>query len=104
MTTWTWMRLTASWWLLRRAVKGTGWLLLGATLIAAWPLTLVTAAGYAAAWWRGWPTVRLRRAAYWALPGTAIWVLTQAGHDRAWRAAAPTLGRSTRRGWARPTR
>jgi len=53
MTTWTWMRLTASWWLLRRAVKGTGWLLLGATLIAARPLTLVTAAGYAAAWWRG---------------------------------------------------
>jgi hypothetical protein len=99
MTTWTWMRLTASLWLLRRVVKGTAWLLLGATLIAAWPLTLVTAAGYVAAWWRGWPTVRLRRAAYWALPGTAIWVLTQAGHDRAWRAAAPTLGRAWERSW-----
>ena len=57
MTTWTWMRLTASLWLLRRAVRGTGWLLLGATLIAAWPLTLVTVAGYVAAWRRGWPPV-----------------------------------------------
>ena len=99
MTTWTWMRLTASWWLLRRAVKGTGWLLLGATLIAAWPLTLVTAAGYAAAWWRGWPTVRLRRAAYWALPGTAVWALAQAAHERAWRAAALTSGRAWEHSW-----
>jgi hypothetical protein len=99
MTTWTWMRLTASLWLLRRAVKGAGWLLLGATLIAVWPLTLVTAAGYVAAWWRGWPTLRLRRAACWALPGTAVWVLAQAVHDRAWRATALTVGRAWEHSW-----
>jgi hypothetical protein len=47
----------------RKAVKATGWLLAFATVIAAWPLTLATIAGYVAAWWRGWPPARLRRAA-----------------------------------------
>jgi hypothetical protein len=99
MTTGTWLRLTVSLCLLRKAVKGTGWLLLGATLIAAWPLTLVTAAGYVTAWWRGWPAVRLRRAGIWALPGAAVAVLAQAGHHGAWPAAALTSGHAWQHSW-----
>lgn len=53
MTVWSWLRLTACLWLVRKAVKATGWLLAFATVIAAWQLTLVTIAGYVAAGWRG---------------------------------------------------
>lgn len=53
MTVWSWLRLTACLWLVRKAVKATVWLLAFATVIAAWQLTLVTIAGYVAAGWRG---------------------------------------------------
>jgi hypothetical protein len=99
MTAWTWMRLTASLWLLRKAVKVTPWLLLVAVLIAAWPLSLVVLAGYVAAWWRGWPPARLCRAAACALPGIAVWVLAPAVHVRAWRAAVLTSGRAWQHSW-----
>jgi len=46
MTVWSWLRLTACLWLVRKAVKATGWLLAFVTVIAArpplrttWPLT-----------------------------------------------------------------
>jgi hypothetical protein len=94
MTTWSWIRLTAGLWLLRKAAKGIGWLLLAATLIAAWPLTLIMAAGFTAAWWRGWPTVRLRRAAAWTLPGTVAWLAGQAIRHRAWQNTALTAVRA----------
>ena len=74
MTVWSWLKLTASLWLLRKAVKGAGWLLLVLAMLAAWPLTLVTLAGYAAAWWRGWPPARLSRAAAWSLVLPAAWL------------------------------
>ena len=43
MTVSSWLKLTVSLWLLRKTVKGTGWLLVFAVVIAAWPLTLIVA-------------------------------------------------------------
>jgi hypothetical protein len=77
MTVWSWLRLTACLWLVRKAVKAAGWLLAFVTVIAAWPLTLVTIAGYAAAWWRGWPPARLHRA--------AVSAVLSAHHGRSYR-------------------
>ena len=74
MTVWAWLKLTAALWLIRKALKLTWWLLLAVAAIAAWPVTVVTAAGYTAAWLRGWPPVRLYRAAAWSLPVTAAWL------------------------------
>jgi hypothetical protein len=99
MSVWSWLRLTASLWLLRKAVKWAGWLLLLAVVIAAWPLTLLVLAGYVAAWWRGWPPARLRRAAVWTLSGTAVWLLAQAVHDRDWQTAALTAGHAWGHSW-----
>ncbi|HEX3306066.1 MAG TPA: DUF87 domain-containing protein [Streptosporangiaceae bacterium] len=76
MTVWAWLKLTAALWLIRKAFKLTWWLLLAVAAIAAWPVTVVTAAGYTAAWLRGWPPVRLYRAAAWSLPVTAAWLIT----------------------------
>ena len=67
MSVWSWLKLTVCLWLLRKAVKATGWLLAFAAVIAAWPLTLVIAAGYLAAWWRARPPTWLRRGAAWSL-------------------------------------
>jgi hypothetical protein len=46
VTPWAWLKFTIFLWLLRKTVKLTGWLLLAAVVIAAWPVTLVAAAGY----------------------------------------------------------
>ena len=72
MTVWSWVRLTVTLWLLRKALKVTGWLLLALLVLALWPVTVATAAGYVAAWLRGWPPVRLRRAAVGSLAVTAV--------------------------------
>jgi hypothetical protein len=90
MTVWTWLKLTVCLWLLRKAVTITGWLLLAALAVAAWPVTLAAAAGYGAAWLRGWPPVRLGRAAAWALPFTAVWLVAGIVHDHGWRTALVT--------------
>ncbi len=66
MSVWGWLKLTICLWLLRKMIKAGGWLLLAALAVAAWPVTLVAATGYGAAWLRGWPPTRLRRAAAWA--------------------------------------
>ena len=76
MTVWAWLKLTACLWLIRKAFRLAWWLLLAVAAIAAWPVTIVTAAGYTAAWLRGWPPVRLYRAAAWSLPVTAAWLIT----------------------------
>src|ERR1700689_2425158 len=55
-------------WLLRKAVRMFGGLALFALAAAGWPVTLVAITGYGTAWLRGWPPVRLRRAAAWSLP------------------------------------
>jgi hypothetical protein len=58
VSVWSWLKLTICLWLLRKAVKGAGWLLVAVLAIVVWPVTLVAAAGYTAAWLRGWPPVR----------------------------------------------
>jgi len=74
MSIWSWLKLAVFLWLLRKAFRLAGWLLLAAAAVAAWPVTLVAAAGYGAAWLRGWPPARLYRTAAWALPVTVAWL------------------------------
>ena len=45
MTAWTWLKFTIFLWLLRKTFKLTGWLLLAAAVVAAWPVTVVAAPG-----------------------------------------------------------
>src|SRR5581483_6074436 len=85
-------------WLLRRIAKITGWLLVAAIAIAAWPVTVTAAAGYLAAWLGGWPAVRLYRTAAWALPVTAIWVTGLEIRRPGW-AAVRVPGRVWADGW-----
>ena len=87
MSIWSWLKLTAALWLIRKSFKAFGWLLVAAA-IAAWPLTVVAAIGYLAAWLRGWPPGRLWRAAGWALPMTVIYAICEALRLRAWQAVA----------------
>ena len=98
MSVWSWLRLTVCLWLLRKLIKGTGWLLVAAVALAAWPATLVAVAGFVAAWLRGWPPVRLGRAAALALPMTAVWLAAEA-RQRAWPAAARDPVRDWAHGW-----
>ncbi len=91
MTVWAWLRLSISLWLLRKAVKAAGWLLLGLLAVALWPVTIVAIAGYTAAWLRGWPPARLGRAAAAFVPLTALWLLLGAVlRQPGWHAAAPS--------------
>jgi hypothetical protein len=85
---WSWLKLTAALWLIRKAFKAFGWLLVAAAAIAAWPLTTVAALGYLTAWLRGWPPSRLWHAAGWALPMTAVYAIGQALQLHAWQAVA----------------
>jgi hypothetical protein len=88
VSVWSWLRLTVCVWLLRKAVKGTVWLLGLVIVVAVWPLTAVTLGGYAAGWWRGWPPARLRRAAAWSSVAVPVWLATAAAHAiRPWSAA-----------------
>jgi hypothetical protein len=88
VSVWSWLKLTAALWLIRKTVKLAGWLLLAAVAVAAWPLTLTAAVGYLAAWLRGWPPSRLWRAAAWALPMTAVYAIGEALRVHAWQAVA----------------
>ena len=99
MSVWSWLKLTVFLWLLRKMIKGTGWLLLAALAVAVWPVTLVTVAGYAAAWLRGWPPVRLGRAAAAALPTTVIWLVAEGARQHAWQAIALAPVRDWAHGW-----
>src|SRR6266702_4627079 len=99
MTVWSWLKLTIALWLIRKAVKATGWLLLAALAVAVWPLTLMTAIGYAAAWLRGWPPARLRRTAAGTLTVTAVYLLAGAARQHGWRALALTPARDWAHGW-----
>jgi hypothetical protein len=98
MSVWSWLKLTACLWLLRKTVKAVRWLLLAAAAVATWPVALVTVTGYAAAWLRGWPPTRLYRAAAWTLPVTAAWLVSLEVRTPGWLAAR-TPGRTWARGW-----
>jgi Helicase HerA, central domain len=74
MSIWSWLKFVTFLWLLRKGFRLARWLLLAVAAIAAWPVTAVAAAGYIAAWLRGWPPARLYRAATWALIVTATWL------------------------------
>ena len=93
MSPWSWLKFTIFLWLLRKTIKLTGWLLLAAAVIAAWPVTVVAAAGYAAAWLRGWPPIRLYRTAAWTLVITGAWLTALEVLVPGWAAASvPGIG------------
>ncbi len=100
MTGWSWLKLAVCLWLIRKAVKVTGWLLVAVAAVAAWPVTLVAAAGYTAAWLRGWPPVRLYRAAACSLLVTVAWLMALEIQVPGWLAAR-TPGRTWAHGWGR---
>ena len=62
-------------------------------------MTLVTVTGYAAAWLRGWPPVRLGRAAATPLPTTVIWLAAEGARQHTWRAIAMAPVRDWAHGW-----
>jgi hypothetical protein len=99
MTVWSFLKLTICLWLLRKAARAFGWLVLLAAAVAAWPLTLVTAAGYGAAWARGWPPARLRRAAAWSLPPTFVWAMTVLSDQHAWAPLGLVPATDWQHGW-----
>src|SRR5580700_1067167 len=102
MTVSSWLKLTVSLWLLRKAAKGTGWRLVFAAVIAAWPLTLITAAGYVLAWRRGWPGAWLGRSAAWSLALPLSWLAAAATRPDQLRAAALAPVRAWEHGWPYP--
>ena len=102
MSIWSFVKLAVGLWLLRKAARLTGWLLLFAALIAAWPLTLVTIGGYVAAWWRGWPPARLGRAAALSLALPAAWLAAAVIRVRQLRTAALAPARAWEHGWPYP--
>src|ERR1700676_5761332 len=99
MSVWSWLKLTIALWLLRKAFKAAGWLLLAALAVAVWPLTVLTGPAYAAAWRRGWPPARLRRAAAASLTVTAVYLLADAARQHGWRATALAPARDWAHGW-----
>jgi hypothetical protein len=99
VTPWAWLKFTIFLWLLRKTPKLTGWLLLAAVVLAAWPVTLIAAAGYAAAWLRGWPPGRLYRAAAWMLAGSGAWLAALQARTQGWHPAVLAPGRAWAHGW-----
>jgi hypothetical protein len=98
MSVWSWLKLTVSLWLIRKAFRLVRWLLLAAAAVAAWPVTVVTGAGYLAAWLRGWPPTRLYRTAAWSLLVSAAWLAALAVLTPGWLATR-TPGRGWVVGW-----
>jgi Recombinase len=85
---WAYVQFRVIVWLLRTIGRVLLWTALLAVLVAAAPFTLVAAIGLAGAWLRGWPPARLRRAAAWALPMTAVYLAGRAMQARTWQAFA----------------
>jgi hypothetical protein len=81
---WWYLRARLMLWLLRVTGRALRWMVLAAVLAAAAPVTIVAAAGFAAAWLRGWPPARLRRAACWSLPMTGVYLAGRALQARTW--------------------
>jgi hypothetical protein len=102
VSVWSFLKLTVCLWLVRKAAKITGWVLLAAVVLAAWPLTVITVTGYVAAWWRGWPPARLRRMAAWSLVMLPVWLAAAAVRVRLLRAAALAGARAWAHDWPHP--
>ena len=75
---WAYFQFRALVWLLRMTGRLVVFAAVVAVLVAAAPLTLVTAIGLFGAWLRGWPPARLWRAAAWAVPMTAVYLAGRA--------------------------
>jgi hypothetical protein len=101
MTVMSWLKFTVTLWLLRKAAKAAGRRLLLAVAVALWPVTLVTAAGYVAAWLRGWPPARLRRAAAGSLVMAAVYAVAAVVRQHGARAALAPV-RAWAGGWHHP--
>jgi hypothetical protein len=98
VTFWAYLRFRLLLWGLRAAGRLLRWVILAAILVAAAPVTLVAAVGFAGAWLRGWPPARLWRAAVWALPMTAAY-LTATALRTTWHALAMAPVRDWETGW-----
>jgi hypothetical protein len=93
---WGWLKLTIAVWLFRKLLKATGWVIVAAVAVAAWPITVVAAVGYAAVWLRGWPPARLWHTACWSLPMTGVYFIGQGLRLRSW----PTVALAPVNDWA----
>ena len=100
MSVWSFLKLTIFLWLIRKLIKAFGWLLVAAAVVAAWPVTIVAAAGYGAAWLRGWPPARLARTAAWALIPAGTWTALQGARLHAWQPAVLGPARTWERSWS----
>jgi hypothetical protein len=96
---WTYVRFRLLIWALRTAGRLLLWATVVAVLVAAAPLTLVTALGVFAAWLRGWPPARLWRAAAWALPMTAVYLAARAVQAHTWQGLALAPVHDWATGW-----
>jgi hypothetical protein len=85
---WAYLQFRVLVWLVRAAGRVLVWAAVVAVLVAAAPLTLVTAIALVGAWLRGWPPARLWCAACWALPMTAVYLAGRAVQARTWQALA----------------
>jgi hypothetical protein len=96
---WWYLRARLVLWLLPITARALRWVALAAVLIAAAPLTIVAVAGLAGAWLRGWPPARLRRAALWSLPMTAVYLAGRALQVRTAQALALAPVRDWQAAW-----
>ncbi len=69
-------------WVFRWLARLIAWTVGLVVPVMAAPVTVVTLAGLAVAWSRGWPAARLRQAAMWSLPMTAVWLAVLAVRTR----------------------
>ncbi len=100
---WAYLQFRALVWLLRMTGRLLAVAAVAALLVAAAPLTLVTAVGLAGAWLRGWPPARLWRAAAWALPMTAVYLAGRAVQARTWQGLALAPVHDWLTGWSAVT-
>src|ERR1700746_460065 len=98
MNVWTWLKFVTFLWLLRKGFKLARWLMVVAAAGAVWPVTVGAGTGYAAAWLRGWPPVRVYRTAAWTLILTAAWLVALEASEPGFLAAREP-GRTWGVGW-----
>jgi hypothetical protein len=96
---WWYLRARFLLWLLRITARALRWVALAAVLIAAAPVTIIAVIGFAGVWPRGWPPARLRRAAVWSLPMTAVYLAGRALQVRTAQALALAQVRDWQAAW-----
>jgi hypothetical protein len=90
---WSLLEVLAVLWLLRKGLRLARSLAFAAVLVTIWPVTVIALVAAAGAWLRGWPPVRLYRAAARSLPVTAVYLTGAALQDRSWQAVTLTAVR-----------